>query len=757
MDVRLRLVPLFFLLALIVPCTVGAQGRSDVPSVSSEDAFRAGAFNEEAIRAVLSELDDKEVRALLIERLTAEAERQAAEANQRALSDVLAAGAANFGLFIADVIAKAPNLPGEISAAFATFAERRGDTPLWRFTATLFGALCLGAVAALLLARIAPGRRALSTTAGQAGPISHGRTLAVRFMLHLSLVAAFAFFALSLNAWLNARYPTDRQSVVAVVAALSWLGASIAVARFFLAPSRADLRLVAIGDRDARALLRRTVGVAAIFTLGFGFTGWLHAMDSVYADSWHGFWVNTLGHVALGVALWRSRGPLRRILSGEALGTAAEPPLYRAWPAIAVALVALHWLVIEIVVANASVPANLWTAMAITLILLLALPFLDQALAAAVRAFVSGGNDHETDVSPVLAAAHEQTRRGTLRIARVLGAIVLVLTILAAWDVNLVSVAERGVGAEFGADLIGALMIVGVAYVAWEGVRVVIARQIAMERAALGLGAQANGDAPEGEGGGAGARLGTLLPLVRVSATVAIAVMAILTLLGQFGVNVLPLVAGAGVVGLAIGFGAQTLVRDIVSGIFFLIDDAFRLGEYIDLGDTRGTVERISVRSMQLRHHRGVLNTIPFGEIRHVANLSRDWVIMKFPLRLPYGTDTEKVRKMVKKLGQDLLDHPEYGHQFLQPLKSQGVVEMEDSYMIVPVKFMARPGEQWMLRRLVLTKIHELFEENGIRFASREVVVRLGDHERNDEMTQAEREAAGGAAARLIRDEAQSV
>lgn len=354
----------------------------------------------------------------------------------------------------------------------------------------------------------------------------------------------------------------------------------------------------------------------------------------------------------------------------------------------------------------------------------------------------------ETTASTVSSAATDQIWRGTLRIARVIGGIVLLFVVLAVWRVDLVTVAERGIGARFGADVVGALLVAAIAYVAIEAIRVIVDRQIAMERVALGLDVEADGGS-EGEAGGAGARL----PLVRVSITVAIVVWAALTILGQFGVNVLPLLAGAGVVGLAIGFGAQTLVKDIVSGIFFLIDDAFRIGEYIDVGDVKGTVERISVRSMQLRHHRGVLNTVPFGDIGHVANFSRDWVIMKFPLRLPYGTDTEKVRKMIKKLGEQLLDHPEFGSQFLQPLKSQGVVQMEDSAMIVPVKFMARPGEQWMLRRLVLTRIHELFEEKGIRFANREVTVRLGDDHSTQALDAADREAIAGAAARLLHDE----
>jgi len=223
-----------------------------------------------------------------------------------------------------------------------------------------------------------------------------------------------------------------------------------------------------------------------------------------------------------------------------------------------------------------------------------------------------------------------------------------------------------------------------------------------------------------------------------------------LAVLGELGVNILPLVAGAGVVGLAIGFGAQTLVKDIVSGVFFLIDDAFRKGEYVDIGSVKGTVEKISIRSMQLRHHRGPLNTVPFGEISHVTNFSRDWAIMKLPLRLTYDTDAEKVRKMIKKLGQELLADPELGPQFLQPLKSQGVVQMEDSAQIMSIKFMTRPGDQWVLRRVIFAKIRELFEKNGIRFANREVTVRLNEETANRPLTESERHQVIGSAARSV-------
>ncbi|WP_278923442.1 mechanosensitive ion channel domain-containing protein [Pseudophaeobacter profundi] len=255
------------------------------------------------------------------------------------------------------------------------------------------------------------------------------------------------------------------------------------------------------------------------------------------------------------------------------------------------------------------------------------------------------------------------------------------------------------------------------------------------------------------EGGHGGAsRLATLLPLFRGVILAVVVVAVVLIVLMELGINVSPLFAGAGVVGLAVGFGSQTLVRDIFSGAFFLMDDAFRKGEYIDIGEVKGTVEKISVRSFQLRHHLGALHTIPFGEIKVLSNYSRDWVMMKLPLRVTYDTDVDKVRKLIKKLGNELLSDPVIGDSFMQPLKSQGVIEMQDSAMIIRVKFMTKPGDQWLIRKRVYQDIRELFAREGIKFAHREVTVRLAE-DQVDDIPQHKREAiAGGVQAAIDED-----
>ena len=167
------------------------------------------------------------------------------------------------------------------------------------------------------------------------------------------------------------------------------------------------------------------------------------------------------------------------------------------------------------------------------------------------------------------------------------------------------------------------------------------------------------------------------------------------------------------------------MVRDVFSGIFFLLDDAFRVGEYIELDtDLRGEVEAISIRSLQLRHHRGPVITIPFGELKQITNHNRDWVIYKMQFRMEPDTDPEAFRKLVKKIGQEFMEHPEHGGKFIEPLKSQGVYYVDDdSALVMRVKFKCRPRAQFVLRREIYHRLRAAFAENGLRIARRKVEV----------------------------------
>ena len=218
-------------------------------------------------------------------------------------------------------------------------------------------------------------------------------------------------------------------------------------------------------------------------------------------------------------------------------------------------------------------------------------------------------------------------------------------------------------------------------------------------------------------------RLRTLLPILRNFLAAFIAVVAGMMVLSGLGVEVGPLIAGAGVFGVAIGFGSQSLVKDIISGIFYMMDDAFRVGEYIQSGSYMGTVESFSIRSVKLRHHRGPVFTVPFGTLGAVQNMSRDWVIDKFMINVSYDADIARVKKVVKGVGATLLEDPELGPTVIETVKMKGVEQFGDYGITLSFAMTTKPGFQSQIRRRAQALIKEAFDANGIHFASPTVQV----------------------------------
>jgi small-conductance mechanosensitive channel len=206
-----------------------------------------------------------------------------------------------------------------------------------------------------------------------------------------------------------------------------------------------------------------------------------------------------------------------------------------------------------------------------------------------------------------------------------------------------------------------------IAYFAWEAVRFATERHIG--RPGLATSGQ-NAELEEAQV--SASRLETLAPILRLVLGIAIVITAVMMMLTSLGINITPLIAGASVVGLAISFGSQSLVRDIVSGIFYLTDDAFRVGEYIDWGKAKGTVEGFTVRSLRLRHQNGQIYTIPFGQLGQITNFSRDWATLKFNLRFAHGTDVENCAKSPRRSVLLCSRTPSSKTIFFSPLNVKG-------------------------------------------------------------------------------------
>jgi len=293
-----------------------------------------------------------------------------------------------------------------------------------------------------------------------------------------------------------------------------------------------------------------------------------------------------------------------------------------------------------------------------------------------------------------------------LRAALIVGAILLLLW---GWGLDVTSLA--GQETTFTRLLRGslhALIILLVADLAWSLLKALADNALAKAQATAGL------DADEAR---RRARVRTLLPIGRNIALIVLVVMAGLMALAALGVEIGPLIASAGVVGVAVGFGAQTVVKDMISGMFYMLDDAFRVGEYIQSGNYKGVVESFSLRSVKLRHQRGPLFTIPFGILGAVQNMSRDWVIVKDSIGITYDSDVDKAKKLIKQIGLELAKDPDLGPNIMQPLKMQGIEQFGEYSINIRMKMMTKPGEQFVIRRRANAMIKKAFDENGIHFA----------------------------------------
>lgn len=299
-----------------------------------------------------------------------------------------------------------------------------------------------------------------------------------------------------------------------------------------------------------------------------------------------------------------------------------------------------------------------------------------------------------------------------LRAALIIGA---AFVLLRAFGLDVEALAADSVWMRLARGAVQALAVILVADVLWMVSAALIDKALAQARSA-----EPAADAYEAN---RRARLRTLLPIMRGTVAVVLFTMVVLMTLSALGIEVAPLLAGAGVVGVAIGFGAQTLVRDIFSKFFYLLDDAFRVGEYIQSGSYKGTVEHLGARSIRLRHHRGPVYTVPYGQLGAVQNMSRDWVIDKLTVNLTYDVDLDKARKLIKKIGQELAKDPDFAPNILEPLKMQGVEQFGDFAIQIRMKMKTRPGEQFGVRRRAYAMIRAAFAENGIRFAQPTVQV----------------------------------
>ena len=205
--------------------------------------------------------------------------------------------------------------------------------------------------------------------------------------------------------------------------------------------------------------------------------------------------------------------------------------------------------------------------------------------------------------------------------------------------------------------------------------------------------------------------LGTVL---RSVVSVVIWSLATLIVLGEFGVNLGPLIAGAGIAGIALGFGAQTLVRDFLSGVFMLAEDQYGVGDVVDLGDAGGTVEEIRLRTTRLRDAEGTVWFVPNGEIRRVANKSQRWARAVLDFEVAYDTDLDAAIRVIKEAADAVWHEQAAGATVLEEPEVLGVEALAGGAVVLRVTLKVDPGEQWAVARVARRRIKEALDAAGI-------------------------------------------
>ncbi|HSL69197.1 MAG TPA: mechanosensitive ion channel family protein [Longimicrobiales bacterium] len=239
-------------------------------------------------------------------------------------------------------------------------------------------------------------------------------------------------------------------------------------------------------------------------------------------------------------------------------------------------------------------------------------------------------------------------------------------------------------------------------------------------------------------------RAQTLGSLLNNVAFIVIVTFAALTILGTF-VEIGPLLAGVGVIGLAISFGAQSLVKDVISGTFILLEGQFGIGDVVRIGDTAGLVEKITLRTSTLRDAEGVVHIIPNGEITKVANLTKTWSRTVIDIGVAYKEEVDRVIAVLRDLGEQIHADPQWSELLLEPPEVLGVQALEDSAVIIRMQTKTLPLKQWEVGRELRRRIKNRFDAEHIEIPYPHVTVYWGDHQApNGEIESSPRAKAAG-------------
>ncbi len=288
----------------------------------------------------------------------------------------------------------------------------------------------------------------------------------------------------------------------------------------------------------------------------------------------------------------------------------------------------------------------------------------------------------------------------TLRIARVAVFIAALLVVLRVWGFDLEQLTKGPVGAVLGTAGRIALIIVlslGAIEVSQLAIRQVFSR-VATRAKNIRRASQ----------------LRTLAPVLTGVTTTTFVLVGTMMALSEVGVEIGPLLAGAGIVGLAVGFGAQTIVKDFLTGIFLIIEDAVSVGDIVKIGEFGGVIEEMSIRTVKLRDFDGTLHIFPYSEAQVISNLTKGFSFAVFDLSIDYNSDIPKALDAMKRVGEEMRHDPEFAGLIMEDIEVVGVDQLADSAIMLKARMKTAPAKQWTVRREYLKRIKAAFDDAGV-------------------------------------------
>jgi small-conductance mechanosensitive channel len=598
----------------------------------------------------------------------------------------------------AAVVVDAPLLVAWVQGQIANEATRARWIQVAFALVIVFGvALIAEWVARRLLARVLPRAPTLSSNRATVLLVAAGA------VLEALPVAAFAGAALTALAMTIPPFAMARYALSGLVEATIAVRLILAIARAVLVPAYVEDSILPASEETRNYLLIwvRRFTCWGIFGYAVAAAGWwLGVPGGIYALMLK---LTSLILAILGVVfVLQNRALVTRWIQGaDPMGSAGLIRLRRRlgeiWHVLAIIYIGGIYLAYALRVAGGS--GYVLRATAVSLVVIvgarLLVRFIEQLSA---RGFA---------IAPDLKARFPQLEQRANRYLTILtglaGAAIYVLALLLllqAWDVRSFAWFETGFGRQTAGAALSIALVLAVALATWELLAATIERHLA---------------ALDADGTPSRARRRTLLPLLRTTMLCIIVAIAALTILSQVGVSIAPLLAGAGVIGVAIGFGSQAAVKDVITGLFILVEDQIAVGDIVDVGkEHSGVVEAISIRTIRLRDQAGTVHTVPFSEVTSVKNMTKDYAYAVARVAVAYDEDIDRVAEILRGVCDELSADEQLGPWILDPFDYQGIDSLNEFSVALLLRVRTVAGKQFAVGRALNRLIKLAFEKHGI-------------------------------------------